>query len=96
MVMGANIGTTVTNTIVSIGHVGNREEFKRAVAGATVHDFFNWLTVLILLPIEWLSGRANKVPSSWVAIYNLHESVIDALIILFTLLYYKNTLSSDP
>jgi sodium-dependent phosphate cotransporter len=51
-VMGANIGTTVTNTLVSLGHVTRKEEFKRAFAGATVHDFFNILTVLVLFPIE--------------------------------------------
>ena len=41
MVMGANIGTTVTNTIVSIGHLRRGNEFKRAFQAATVHDFFN-------------------------------------------------------
>jgi len=52
IVMGANIGTTVTNTIVSMGHITERDEFKRAMAGATVHDFFNLLAVFILLPLE--------------------------------------------
>ncbi len=63
MVMGANIGTSVTNTLVAMGQINVREEFKRAFAGATVHDMFNWLTVIILLPVEvttgyllWLSG----------------------------------------
>lgn len=28
----------------------------RAVAGATVHDFFNWLSVLVLLPLEVATG----------------------------------------
>ncbi len=54
MIMGANIGTSVTNTLVSLGHVTRPEEFRRAFAGATLHDFFNWLAVLILLPIEIL------------------------------------------
>jgi len=52
IVMGANIGTTVTNTIVSFGCVSRREEFRRAIGGGTVHDFFNVLTVVILLPVE--------------------------------------------
>ena len=39
MVMGANIGTTVTNTVVSLAHVGRREEFRRAFSVATCHDF---------------------------------------------------------
>ncbi|MEZ5375741.1 MAG: Na/Pi symporter [Acidimicrobiales bacterium] len=56
MVMGANIGTTVTNTLVSLGHVRQSAEFKRAFAAATVHDFFNVLAVATLLPLELLTG----------------------------------------
>jgi sodium-dependent phosphate cotransporter len=56
IVMGANIGTSVTNTLVSMGHITRPEEFKRALAGATVHDFFNLLAVLILFPLELVFG----------------------------------------
>ena len=56
MVMGANIGTTVTNTLVSLGHVRQSQEFKRAFAAATVHDFFNVMAVAILLPVELVTG----------------------------------------
>ena len=52
MVMGANIGTSVTNTIVAMGHLGNGDELERAFAGATVHDMFNFLSVGILFPVE--------------------------------------------
>jgi len=52
IIMGANIGTTVTNTLVSMGYVMRREEFRRAIGGAIVHDIFNVLVVLILLPLE--------------------------------------------
>lgn len=52
IIMGANIGTSVTNTIVALMQAGDRSEFRRAFAGATVHDFFNWLSVLVLLPLE--------------------------------------------
>ena len=31
MIMGANIGTTVTNTIVALAHMGRREEFRPRV-----------------------------------------------------------------
>lgn len=61
MVMGANIGTTVTNTIVSLGHVRQDREFKRAFAAATVHDFFNILIVLIFLPLEIAFGFLDKI-----------------------------------
>lgn len=66
MVMGANIGTTVTNTIVSLGHVRNNEEFEKAFSAATIHDFFNLLAVLIFLPLEYFTGFLEKT-SLWVA-----------------------------
>ena len=46
IIMGANIGTSITNTIVSVGHISNKNEFKRAFAGSIVHDFYNIITVL--------------------------------------------------
>lgn len=52
LIMGANIGTSLTSTIVSLGHVRNGAEFRRAFSAATVHDCFNILAVLILLPLE--------------------------------------------
>jgi len=72
IIMGANIGTSVTNILVSLGHITRKEEFTRALAGASVHDFFNLIVVAILLPLElsltfgpsghgplfWLSERA--------------------------------------
>jgi len=60
IIMGANIGTSVTNTLVSLAHVTRREEFQRAFAGATIHDFFNWMAVLILLPLELATGYLAK------------------------------------
>jgi len=60
MVMGANIGTTITNTIVSLGHVKAGEEFKRAFAAATIHDFFNLISVIIFLPLEIMFGFLDK------------------------------------
>jgi sodium-dependent phosphate cotransporter len=56
MIMGANIGTTVTNTIVALAHMSRREEFRRAFAVATCHDFFNFMTVAVLLPLEIATG----------------------------------------
>ena len=60
VIMGANIGTTVTNTIVSMGHITRPVEFRRAMAGATVHDFFNWIAVAVLLPLELLFGVISR------------------------------------
>jgi solute carrier family 34 (sodium-dependent phosphate cotransporter) len=64
IIMGANIGTSVTNTLVSAAHITRPEEFKRAFAGATLHDFFNLMTVAILFPLELATGFLAKSASA--------------------------------
>jgi sodium-dependent phosphate cotransporter len=60
MIMGANIGTTVTNTLASLGSVRRKEEFRRAFTAATMHDFFNVLAVIVLLPLELLTRFLSR------------------------------------
>ncbi|GAB4395302.1 MAG: hypothetical protein OHK0053_01920 [Microscillaceae bacterium] len=60
MVMGANIGTTVTSTFVSLGHVTRRKEFRKAIAAATAHNFFNIFTAILLLPLEYFFGILSR------------------------------------
>ncbi|XP_060464099.1 sodium-dependent phosphate transport protein 2C isoform X2 [Panthera onca] len=52
IIMGVNVGTSITSTLVSMAQSGDRDEFRRAFGGSAVHGIFNWLTVLILLPLE--------------------------------------------
>lgn len=94
MVMGANIGTSLTSTIVSLGHVKDGEEFKRAFSAATVHDSFNVLAVLLLFPVElmfhplenaslWLAGFfASDIASASVNMsnFNLISAAISPLV----------------
>jgi len=60
IIMGANIGTSVTNTLVSLAHVTRRVEFERAFAGATIHDLFNVMTVAVMFPLELATGFLAK------------------------------------
>ncbi|KAK7166553.1 hypothetical protein R3I93_006343 [Phoxinus phoxinus] len=73
IIMGTNIGTSVTNTFVAMTQVGDRNMFRRAFAGATVHDFFNWLSVLVLLPLEIASGYLVKLTSLIVSSFNIQS-----------------------
>jgi solute carrier family 34 (sodium-dependent phosphate cotransporter) len=66
MIMGANIGTTITNTLASLGHIRRSEEFRRAFAGATVHDMFNLTIVALFLPLELLTGFLSR-SALWIA-----------------------------
>jgi sodium-dependent phosphate cotransporter len=64
IIMGANIGTTVTNTLVSLTHIRRKQEFQRAFPAAIVHDFFNILTVLVIFPLE-LKFHILKISSGF-------------------------------
>ena len=64
MVMGANMGTTVTNTIVSMGQIHHREEFRRAFAASLVHDLFNILSTIIIFPL-WMMTNYLETVSVW-------------------------------
>lgn len=94
MIMGANIGTSVTNTLASLGHIGHKDEFRRAFAASTVHDFFNLAAVILLLPLElmfhpiqhsaqWLSshlyGTVLPEPGSADVVGMLTKPVVSAI-----------------
>ena len=65
IIMGANVGTTITSTIIALGFIDKKKEFRRALATATYHDVFNILTVFILFPLEYyygfLSGMSTDI-----------------------------------
>ncbi|GAA1824942.1 Na/Pi symporter [Nesterenkonia flava] len=64
IIMGANIGTTLTNTLVSLGMMRDKDQFRRGFAAATVHDFFNLLAVVIFLPLEMMFGLLQRTASA--------------------------------
>lgn len=63
IVMGANIGTTLTSTIVSLSYITKKREFRKAIAAGTAHDIFNIIVVILLFPLElkyqFLSGLSS-------------------------------------
>ena len=66
IVMGANIGTTVTGMLISLGHIGRREEFRRAVSGGTLDGFFKIMCVAIIFPLEMATGILSKI-GAWMS-----------------------------
>uniref|UniRef100_A0A672IPL7 Sodium-dependent phosphate transport protein 2A n=1 Tax=Salarias fasciatus TaxID=181472 RepID=A0A672IPL7_SALFA len=73
VIMGSNIGTSVTNTIVAMMQAAERAEFQRAFAGATIHDCYNWLSVLVLLPLEAATGLMSRLSFTLVSSFKLHS-----------------------
>ncbi len=66
ILMGANVGTTMTSTLVSLGAAGDRNQFRRAFTAASVHDMYNLLSVAIFFPLEWTFGILDRI-STWFA-----------------------------
>ncbi|MDZ4713968.1 MAG: Na/Pi symporter [Cytophagales bacterium] len=70
IVMGANIGTTITSTIVSLSFLPKKNEFRRALAAGSYHDFFNMLTAAVLFPLEYhfqfLSRSSQHIASYFI------------------------------
>ncbi|WP_146340914.1 Na/Pi symporter [Nesterenkonia sp. NBAIMH1] len=64
IMLGANIGTTMTNTLVSLAMIRDKEQFRRGFSAATVHDFFNLLAVAIFLPLEMAFGLLERAATS--------------------------------
>ena len=73
MIFGSNIGTSVTNTIVSMTQAGEKETFRRAFAAATVHDMFNWLTVIVMMVLEVSTHALERFTLVLVDSMNLNE-----------------------
>lgn len=66
MLLGANVGTTMTSTLVSLGAASDREQFRRAFSAASVHDMYNLLAVAIFLPLEFMFGILER-SATWLA-----------------------------
>ena len=61
IILGANVGTTVTTTLVALTFIGNRTEFRKALAASSIHDFYNWLALLIFFPIELIWHPLERI-----------------------------------
>jgi sodium-dependent phosphate cotransporter len=65
VIMGANIGTTLTSDIISLSYINNKNKFRLALSAGVVHDFFNILSVIIIFPLEYyykiLSNSAHYI-----------------------------------
>ncbi|XP_063728473.1 sodium-dependent phosphate transport protein 2B-like, partial [Symsagittifera roscoffensis] len=61
IIMGANIGTSLTSTIIAIGQIDDAEVYERAFAAATMHDMFNVLSVVVILPLESITQFLSRL-----------------------------------
>ena len=70
-VMGANIGTSITNNFVSGFMMRIKDQFRRGYAAALMHGNVNLLTVAILFPLEWVTGLLNSTGQGWLTRFSM-------------------------
>uniref|UniRef100_A0A8D0PMT9 Solute carrier family 34 member 3 n=2 Tax=Sus scrofa TaxID=9823 RepID=A0A8D0PMT9_PIG len=71
IIMGVNVGTSITSTLVSMAQSGDRDVFRRAFGGSAVHGIFNWLTVLVLLPLESAAALLERLSALTLGVASL-------------------------
>jgi sodium-dependent phosphate cotransporter len=69
IIMGANIGTSITNLLVSLGHFRRTVEFERALGASIIHDFFNILSVIILFPLQYFLNILGIIATAMAGIF---------------------------
>ncbi|XP_041484650.1 sodium-dependent phosphate transport protein 2B-like [Lytechinus variegatus] len=74
IIMGTNIGSAVTNTLVSFSQVRDKDEFRRAFGGAAVHDIFNCLTVAVLLPVEMATSYLEVMTGAIIETFDFSDT----------------------
>lgn len=74
VVMGSNVGTSITSTMVSLTNLQNLEEYRLGFTAAILHDIFNWSTIILLLPLEMGTGALEKVSGYIADVLDPHTS----------------------
>ena len=97
VVMGTNVGTSLTSTMVALSSIKKVEEYELGFSVAVVHDIFNWLTIFFMLPLEigtgfletvsgkiatWTESRQNISLTSDFSVEVLFKPVISSVIVL--------------
>jgi sodium-dependent phosphate cotransporter len=101
IVMGSNIGTTITNTLVSFGHIRRKTEFERAFPAAIVHDLFNVLSVIVLFPLEMRFHFIERISSVFargfaniggIRLFNPMKTLVEPVVKLIGRMLFQNNI----
>lgn len=71
IIMGANVGTTITSTIIALGYIGKKSEFERAISAGVIHDIFNISIVFLLFPLEYKYSLLSNSAEYFIELLNI-------------------------
>lgn len=64
IIMGANIGTSLTPCVVALGFIARRQEYTRAMTLAATHVLVNAVLVCVLLPLELVAHPLERLAAA--------------------------------
>lgn len=95
MIIGANVGTTITSTLVSLGYITKTAEFKKAVSAGVCHDLYNIIMAAFILPLELkyklLSETSRYLSEHIPGIYENKISIIGVSKLLYPITNFVST-----
>ena len=74
ILIGINMGSCVTNSLIALTYKANADQFKLAFTSATMNDMFNLLTVTLLMIVEICSHFLNIVSGQITNLINFSNS----------------------
>ncbi|MEQ9437928.1 MAG: Na/Pi symporter [Cyclobacteriaceae bacterium] len=76
IVMGANVGTTLTSTVVSLGFITSKRAFRKAISAGVIHDFYNIILVILLFPLEYYNQSLSRASLWLVSSFGLTDAEV--------------------
>ncbi|MEQ9423732.1 MAG: Na/Pi symporter [Cyclobacteriaceae bacterium] len=76
IILGANIGTTVTAALVSLAFLGQKRKLRKAISVALSHNFFNVIVVIILFPLEYQYGLLTRTSVFISGLFNVSSGAL--------------------
>jgi sodium-dependent phosphate cotransporter len=107
IIMGANLGTSVTNTVVSLIVYRKKQNFEIAMTAGIVHDMYNMMSVVFMLPLEllfhpleycssWMLNLFGTGARTEIGDLQFLSYLVKPLVNLFIMIDNEKTINLDP
>lgn len=80
IILGANVGTTITNTIVALGT--RKEEFRSVIPAVLIDDIYEFLSISVFFILEITTGFLSKITTS-LASFFIDVLKFEAIFVMF-------------
>ncbi|MBV6646309.1 MAG: Na/Pi symporter [Cyclobacteriaceae bacterium] len=76
IIMGANVGTTITTCITSLAFIDKKKKFRRALSVGLAHNIMNLILLVVLFPLEYYLGILSGFSEAIVSLFPIEASSV--------------------